>query len=167
MGNLHQVVQLHAFVNDGTAHGRAVHTGIGTNLHIILDNHITNLWNLIVTICIGSKAEAICTDDRSGMNRYTVTDMAVVIDRYMRIDACVVTNHHIVTDAGKGSNVAVFSDLCRSRNKSQRINTGLLGLHALVQLQQLGHTLVCVLHADEGSANRLFQRYIFVDQDNA
>ncbi len=60
MGNLHEVIHLSILANDSRTHHRSVHTSVGSELYIVLDDHITDLRNLTVdTLCIGFKAKTI------------------------------------------------------------------------------------------------------------
>src|SRR3546814_3877185 len=46
VGHLDQIVQLHTFANNGSAHCGPVNGIIGANLHIVFNNHISNLAHL-------------------------------------------------------------------------------------------------------------------------
>ena len=41
MGNLYQVVQLYPLADDGGTHGCTVDSSIGTNFHLVFNDHIT------------------------------------------------------------------------------------------------------------------------------
>ena len=63
MGYLDEVIHLGILANDSRTHHRSVHTSVCSKLYIVLDDHITDLRNLTVdTLCIGLKAETICSD---------------------------------------------------------------------------------------------------------
>ena len=185
VGNLNQVVELHALANVGRAHGRAVNASVGTNLHIILDGYDTNLRNLVVSIRSWSEAEAISTDDTTCMESHVIAELTAVINGYVRVDEGILANLHTLADVGVRINLATFAhlgtiaDISESanidvlchlslwRNKSQWVDACLLWFHRLVHLKQLSHTFVGVLHTDEGSADWMFQFYGLINEHDA
>ena len=80
VGHLNQVIQLHTLVDDGLTHRRTVHTGVGTNLYIVLDHYDTNLRNLIVTSGAGSEAEAVGTNHTTSVDGDIVAQLTSLID---------------------------------------------------------------------------------------
>src|SRR3546814_14863042 len=68
VGHLDQIVQLHTFANNGSAHCGPVNGIIGANLNIVFNNHISNLAHLgIRTIRLRRKSKAIAANHRAGM----------------------------------------------------------------------------------------------------
>ena len=79
VGNLHQVVQLHALADDGGAHRGAVHARVGTYLHIVLQDGDAYLGNLLIALRGGGEAEPVGAHDAPRVQGAAVADAAVVV----------------------------------------------------------------------------------------
>src|SRR3546814_17577054 len=83
--DLDQIVQLHTFANNGSAHCGPVNGIIGANLHIVFNNHISNLAHLgIRTIRLRRKSKEIDANNRAGMNDEEGTNLATGINLNLR-----------------------------------------------------------------------------------
>ena len=98
MGYLYQVVQFYTSSYYSAAHGRAVYTGIGAYLHIVLKHHIAYLWYLVIAVGLGvrGKPEAVGTYYTSGVYGIVVAQLAVVVDGYIGIYDAVLAQYHVV-----------------------------------------------------------------------
>ena len=166
VGHLDEVVEFHTLADDGAAHCGAVDASVGADFHIVFDDNIADLRNLVVSVGGGCESESVGTNHASGMNGHAVAKLATLVDGHMGIDAAVVANDHAVADVGKRGDVAILSDGCRRRNECQRVDTRFLGPHRVVELEQLGHALISVLHADERCGDGMFQFHLLVDKHN-
>ena len=182
VGNLHEIVDFHAFSDVCAAHRGAVHAAVCPDFHVVFNHHVSNLRNLVVAVLRGREAEAVGTDDAAGVERHARPDAAVVVNDGVRIDDAVVAHRHALADDGMRLNLAVFADFrtlanvgegpdvavvthrCGRRNEGERVDALLSGLHRLVGLQQLGHGLVGVFHADERGRHLAVELYIVVDE---
>ena len=104
MRNLYKIVELHAFAQIGAAHRRTIDAGVGTDFHIVLDNYVSYLGNLVIAVGfrIWGKAKAVGTYHCAGMNNDTVAENAIVVDAYVGINHTIVTHLHVFTDGGMG-----------------------------------------------------------------
>ena len=134
VSHLDKVVELHALMDHGLAHRRAVDTGIGSDLHIVLDDHNANLRNLVVALCVGCKAKAIGTNDTTSMNSDMIAQTAALINGHMWIEQAAlaklhtianddmginlatIANHDAIADASKGSDVDILANGGRGRD---------------------------------------------------
>src|SRR4051812_36264834 len=67
MGDLYEVIELGAGFYDGGTHGSPVDSGIGADLHVILQDNIADLGNLFkASVGLGCKAKAVATDHGAG-----------------------------------------------------------------------------------------------------
>ena len=103
-------------------------------------------------------------DCNVGENGTFFTYLHTIANDGVGIDLRAVANHCAVTDIGEGSDVDIFTNRGLLRNEGAGIDTSLTGLHRLVELQQLGHTLIGVLHTDKCCSDRLFQLNIVIDE---
>ena len=111
MGNLAEIVNLGTAVDDGGAHGGAVDAGVGTNLHIVLDDHIAYLVNLVVgAVARGGKAEAVGTHHHAGMEDAPVANGALAVNLYARIQDSVVAHMAVVAHIHLRVNLHVVAD---------------------------------------------------------
>src|SRR5690606_6134360 len=79
--NLDLVVQFNAFADDGRSHCRTVDGCTGTDVDIILENHISDLWNLVVsTVGLRGESKSVRSDNRTRM------DHAITPDHCFRIN---------------------------------------------------------------------------------
>ena len=184
MGNLDEIVKLDALADHCAAHGGAVDTSVGANLHIVLDGDDANLRYLVVTLGIGGKTESVGSDDTTCVENAVVANLAVMIDygiaidlgvaaygrllAYgdMRMENAAVANDNIRANGNKRTDIAVFAYLGRGMDERKGIDAYLLGLHRLIELKQFGYTFVGVLHSDEGGFYRFLQLHIFVNEYN-
>ena len=113
MSHLNKVVQLDTFVDDGLSHSGTVYTGVGTNLHVILDDDDTQLRNLLIAFLIGCKTETVGTNHATGMDGDIVANLASVVNRYVGVDAASVSNLDIVANTGKGADIDILTYLGR------------------------------------------------------
>ena len=68
MGDLYKVIQLRILANDRTTHHRSIDRCVRTDLHIVLNNYITDLFDLAVyALCVGFKTETVRTHYHSGV----------------------------------------------------------------------------------------------------
>ena len=182
MSHLNQVVQLYALVDGGLSHGRAVDTCVSANLYVVLNHYDTNLWNLVVALCVRSKSESVGTNHATCVYCNIISKFASLIDgdvgveqaffaylyavAYHRVSIYLTAVAHgcAIADNGKRADVNVLANLGFWRYRSQRVDTYFGGLHALVELQQLSHALVGVLYANQRATYWLLQFNVFVNQ---
>ena len=182
MGNLNQVIKLHAFADVGASHCRAVDTCVGANLYIILDGDDAYLWNLVVALWGGGETETVGADDATCMERYPRAQTTIVIDNSIGIENAVVANGNLFAhngmrinlatfahlgtfaDIGKSTHIATFAHLCRRSDECQRVDALLLGLHRVVGLQKARHGFVGAFHTNERSLHLVFKCETLVDE---
>ena len=127
-----EVVELHTLVDARRAHSGTVDGGIGTDFHIVLNDHITHLRDLLVmAVRLRCEAETISPDDHAGMkdtivanHRVTVkfhawikyrivTHNAVVAHIHLRINLHIVANLGILAHEGKLAEIDILATMCR------------------------------------------------------
>mmetsp|Transcript_13957 Transcript_13957/g.38065 ORF Transcript_13957/g.38065 Transcript_13957/m.38065 type:complete len:520 (-) Transcript_13957:4331-5890(-) len=110
MGNLDEVVELDAVLDDGVAQRPTVDAGVGTNLDIVADADRAELLDLDVAVLAGREAEAVRADDHAAVHDAAHADAAALaehhtgrqpgagphpraaLDDAMGADACTVTD---------------------------------------------------------------------------
>ena len=176
MRYLHEVVYLRVLADDGRTHHGAVDGGVGTYLHVVLDDDSPDLRDLLIdALCIGFEAETVCTDDYTGMEDTSFADKTVGVDLHARIkdgtlaDGDIIADidvrvylyslaqTHVLTDISKSAYVGV----CRNGNpfgdEGGLLDTFLGREHRLADhRQKLSHRAAGILHEDESAAGFAF-----------
>ena len=110
MGNLYQIIQLYTFLDNGTAHRGAVDTGIGTNFNIVFNGYDADLWNFLIAVGRGSKTKAVSSYHGTGVQYHVGTNLAVVINRYVRVEQGVAADFDVVADASVCHDLRMVAD---------------------------------------------------------
>src|SRR5690606_31554005 len=152
MGDLDLVIQLDAVADDGIADSATIDGGIGTDLHVITDQHAADLGDLLPTAAVVGKAEAFATDHCTGLNDHPLTHTHVVVqgdarsqpavgtDTAARADEAlcaqsdVGTDNRVRLDHRTGADGCRAIDLGRLRDHRRRVNPRLrtrLGVEAM------------------------------------
>ena len=131
---LNEVVEFDTLVNNGTTHSRAVNTGVGTNLYVVLDDDVSYLRYLVVVVSIRSETEAVSTYHSASMQGYTITYLTTMINSNVGVNGTALANLYIVANVSERTYVGVLANLCGRRNESKRVDTCLTRHHALVEL---------------------------------
>jgi hypothetical protein len=111
MADLHEVVDLRPFADDGLAEGGTVDGRAGADLHVVLDAHDPDLRDLVVlTLIVGGEAEAVRADHHAAVDDAPPADPAAVVDRDVGkddravaderagLDGDVRVDHHVLAD---------------------------------------------------------------------
>lgn len=124
--DLDEIVDLHIVLDFGRAHRSAVDAGIRANFHIVADNHIADLRNLEILTVLGSEAETVGTDDGTcvqdavvadfttgidfdtGVERGAVSDLDIVTEAHLRIDAGAIAHHDVFANADELANIDIL-----------------------------------------------------------
>ena len=94
--DLHEVVDLRSGADPRLADGGAIDRRIRPNLHVVFDDDIADLRDLLVSaIRACGEAEAIAADDRAVLNDDAVAELHAFPDRNLGVD------HAVVTDAAR------------------------------------------------------------------
>ena len=110
--NHNLIIDLDPVTNHGIVQGTAVNAGVGTDFHIVPHNDSTNLRNLDPDIAIFGVAKTISTNHHPGMNHHAITDMAIMINRDIWVNQCVITNADIITNHHPGMNDRIAANFC-------------------------------------------------------
>ena len=124
----HQVVYLGITVHDSRTHHCTVDSRVSAYLHIVLNNDVAYLRDLLVhALCVGFKTETVCTDDCTGMQDTVGSNAAVVIDLHTRIEDCVVADNDVVAYIRMWVNLYSFSQAHVAANVGERTDIRVLG----------------------------------------
>ena len=75
MRDVHKVVDLGALADDGGTEGAAINGGVGPDLHIIVDDHVTDLQHLAVAPLVEHVAVAVRADNAARVDGDAVPDL--------------------------------------------------------------------------------------------
>src|SRR5690606_30741482 len=155
---------------------------VGADFHVIPDYDVPDLADLrIRPVCLGRKTEAITANDGDGMNDHPLTDQAIRINLYTRVQHGIDAHHaivahiylrkyfHIVSqpdvlpNVGERSDIAIFTDLGGRAYKTGLFTARFIQFAAAIHFQQDRECAVRIADPDECTFNRLFQQQVLAD----
>ncbi len=120
MSDLHEIVDLGAFADNGIAVGAAVDSGAGADFHIVLDDDATDLHDLAVAGTPHDEAESVLAYVTAWMNDDAVADQTVR-DRRVGPDRALAPDTHLGPDHRTSADHCVGSDLGEWSDHGSRI----------------------------------------------
>src|SRR4030095_2154797 len=183
---LNQVIQLCSSFNDGRTHCCPVNASICANLHLILYQNVADLRHFFESsIGLWGKSKTITTDYGPCMNDHIISNLAIMIDLYTRVNNCVLSNSHIVSkislrkyfctctntyilsNISKCTNKDFFTQFCRFSNISRLLYPlQLLGIHFLVSRKKSRKSSISIGNPDQCGLNWLPQFKRVINYDN-
>ena len=112
VANLNLIVELHARFNHGVLNRAAIDGGVGANLDVVFNSYTADLRNLQPSISLVCKAETIGANHGAGMDNYSITHFAIVIDNAVRIKNAIGANDRIRANVYMGMKNATLADSC-------------------------------------------------------
>src|SRR5690606_21688073 len=108
VGDLHQIVDLGAFPDDGVGHGAPVDGGVGADFDIVLNDDAADLRHALRPLRAAHETETVLPDTGSAMDDDAVSDQCVLhgdvrADIAVAADAAGCTDHRIGGNHGAGS----------------------------------------------------------------
>src|SRR5690606_14276136 len=111
VGNLDQVVELHAITDHGVVERAAVDRGVGADLDVAADDDPTGLRNLDPGAgALACETETVGADDHARMQDAVLADHAVVIDRDVGVQASAAPDARAAADEAVGADHHVFAE---------------------------------------------------------
>ena len=74
MGNLAQIVEFCAGINERFVKSASVDTAIRTNFYVGFDSDSSDLRNLEVSLAVEDETESVGTDDDTSMKNYAISE---------------------------------------------------------------------------------------------
>ena len=112
MCQMNKIVELHPFMDPSGTHGGTVDRGIGTDFHIIVNDHISHLRNLVVvSVSLGSEAKAIGTDHGTCMDDAALTHHRIAIKPDSRVQRGAISDYGAITDIHLGIDLHIIAYL--------------------------------------------------------
>ena len=183
MTNLNKVVELHTLANDCRVGLCTINTSVCSNLHIILNNHITQLWDLVKrTVWLWQEAETVSTNHSTSVNDAvlayattlvnlhtwvecsTRTNLHTITHIHLWIYLCASTNHSASLNHGKVTNVAILRYGCLLRDRCQLADALLLWFHCVVHLKKLQYGYTHIWELDKRCCNLLLWLEVVANQ---
>ena len=147
VGNLHQIIQFHAFPHIGTSHGGTVYARVGTYLYVVLYGDNAYLRYLVIATRARSETKTIRTNHDTSVQSDIVAQFASMVYRGVRVEQAILAhrdtfadnrmginlasfaNGDTITNVSEGTDINVLSNSCLRRNESHGINAFLLRFH--------------------------------------
>jgi len=112
---LYQVIQFHPFTNPGHPDSGPVDHGIGTNIFVILQDHLPDLrYFLVKPLGVRCKAKTITSYNNVGMKDTMFTNFGLVHDSYTWINNGAGTNLNLRTNVDLVEDHHVRANICSS-----------------------------------------------------
>ncbi len=115
---LHQIIDLCSPTNDGSTTGGSVNGNIGSNFHIVFNNHRTDMFYLLVPVCGGDKTKPVGAEHDSRVNNTVFPHLDAILDHRVGVDDRVIPYTHIRPDVDAGIDDRVIPDPAARFDKS-------------------------------------------------
>jgi len=122
VGNLDEVINFRAALNDRLAQSRAIYCGIRANLNVIFHHDNAHLWNLDAILTAAGIAEAIAANHRTGMHDHAITHTASVPNYHVGMKYAIGSNLNSLPNIYTGVKHRVAADPSLSTYKNIREN---------------------------------------------
>src|SRR5215207_3706991 len=140
MGDLHEIVELDAFLDDGVVDGAPVDRRVGANLDVVTDYDAADLRNLLPGATIRRKTEAVGADHGTRMQDATRTDSHAIEQRNSRADSSAsayrnvraqhgaradhgfLADNTVAADEHVSANLRAGGDACGGRDNGARMH---------------------------------------------
>jgi hypothetical protein len=100
----------------------SINGGARTDLHVILDDHSTNMWEMLKRPRAGThETKAPVSDDRARLENAIAADSRSRMYRDIRVQRGAVTDDHIISHKAEWSDRYAGTNLCRRVNPSRAI----------------------------------------------
>ena len=165
--HLNQVVELYALADDCRVGLCAVDTGVCANLHVILDDYIAQLRNLVKrAVGLGHKAKTIGSNDSTCVDDAVCSHLATLVNLHTRVEHGACTDSHAIAhiylriylcaslhdstslDYGKVAHVAILRHRGLLGDRAHLASAALLGFHGVVHLQKFHYRCAHVRELD-------------------
>ena len=126
VAQMHQIIHLGPVADDGTAHRSPVNAGIAADLHIVAQDHVPGLLDLIMFSVIRNKAKAIAADHTSRLEDIPIADDAVFPYDSLGINDAVAADLYVPPDIGMGIDHRIIPDLRPCFHNGKRLDSHIL-----------------------------------------
>src|SRR5690606_36306360 len=108
--DMDQVVEFHAFAQDGAAERSAIDRTVRADLHIILDHHVADLRDLLAATRSRGETDTIAADHCAAVNDTVLSDYAIRVGLHPGENDRALTDRHIVADEALRMDLHVVPD---------------------------------------------------------
>ena len=183
MADLDQVVEFHPVADDRGVGLGAVDAGVGADLHVVLDDHVAQLGDLVeAPRGVGHEAEAVGADHGPGVEDAAAAHRAALVDLHPGVEDRLLAHRragaHVALgvdlrpaadlrarlDHGEVAHVAVVAHLGTLGDRGAGADAPAAGLGGVVHLEQPEHAGCRVVDLDERRRDRLRGHERLVDQ---
>ena len=178
---LAKVVYSHAVFNDGGLHRSLVDAGVGADFHVIANDYIAYVFNLLPSsVALRGIAEAVIADNATGVEYGPVTDDGVRENVNARIDDAFfsypdilsysdivvnlreVSDHSLFPNGHKVTDPDLLSEFCTPGYTAAAAVAFVAFLLGIDIVQQLREGSVGAFHAHQGRSDRCTRLEILV-----
>jgi hypothetical protein len=92
VGNLDQVIDFGPLFDQGMAEGSTVDRHIRTEFHIVLNDHVAELGDLMVSALMLNITEPVSSNDRTAMDDHTSTKATAFADHDIGIENAIISD---------------------------------------------------------------------------
>ena len=175
VSDLAEIVDLHALVDQGGAHRGTVDRRAGPDIHVVFQDHVSQLLDLPVgAVLHRSEAETVVPDHHVGVKDAAVPDHTVVKDPHAGVQDTVAADLHMRTDVDLRTDMGPLSDAGRAGDRALRRETGPEAVPPQFRMAQPAEIIeqgrnggIGVVDLDQRGRNRLPGLESAVDQQDA
>ncbi len=107
--HLHEVVDFCASANPGFAHGWSIHTGVGSDFHLIFQHHDAYLWDFSEPLLAANKAKSFATNHGIGMHNTAPAKAGAPVQNRTGMNHAVLAEFNTRVKNSSGMNPAAFT----------------------------------------------------------
>ena len=122
MRDLHEVIDLDAFLNPRTAKPGPVNRRVRADLDIVIDLNKSELLKFFLAAIDHLKSKSVCANHRAAVNNHAQTNAGSLADRYSRINQACRSNYRFMTDVAPRADDRIVTDLRASFDHSMRLD---------------------------------------------
>src|SRR6516225_964252 len=110
VSDLDEIVDLHAFLNPGSAESCAINRCVRADLDVVIDLHDSDLRDFLVAPFNRFESETVGPDDHAAMNNHSGTNSASFANRHIGINQARVPNSAFMPNVTSGADDRLTAD---------------------------------------------------------
>jgi hypothetical protein len=122
MRDLHQIINLHTFLDPRPAKPRAIDSCVRADLDVIVDLDNPKLLNFLVAAIGHFETKSVSSDHSAAVNDYARANPASLANCHMRINVTRGPDHSLVPDVAACANDRVVADFCSGFDYCEWLN---------------------------------------------
>src|SRR5262249_48446135 len=118
--DLDEIVDFRAAADDRVAERRAVDGAVRADLHVVLDDDASGLWNLAMPCAVEGEAEPVGADARARMHDHAPPESRAGEQRHVRTEHASLPDLDVRSHEGQRPDARAGRDLCSGLDDDER-----------------------------------------------